>query len=124
MVGVDQLKKSLGALKRQQVSYPKFKTNIQFKVRRSRPENAANVRKAAFGRIASVARQISDELDFLDFVKGKLRNMPTIDFEAFYDGYSRISKCRKIHAAPSDHSSRAKSLGLSVYNSWNSNRAL
>jgi nucleolar GTP-binding protein len=83
MVGVDQLKKSLGALKWATGIVSKIQNEYTFKVRRSRAENAANVRKAAFGRIASVARQISDELDFLDFVKGKLRNMPTIDFEAF-----------------------------------------
>jgi len=83
MVGVDQLKKSLGALKWATGIIAKIQNEYTFKVRRSRAENAANVRKAAFGRIASVARQISDELDFLDFVKGKLRNMPTIDFEAF-----------------------------------------
>ncbi len=82
MVGVDQLKKSLGALKWAIGVISKIENEYLFKVRRSRPENAANIRKSAFGRIASVARQIEDELNFLDFVKGKLRNMPTIDFEA------------------------------------------
>ena len=61
----------------------KLENEFVFKVRRSKPENAANVRKAAFGRISSIVNQIKDELDFLDFVKQKLRNMPTIDFEAF-----------------------------------------
>ncbi len=83
MVGVDQLKKSLGALKWAEGLISKLENEYVFKVRRSRPENAANVRKAAFGRISSVVRQIGDELDFLNYVKGKLRNMPTIDFEAF-----------------------------------------
>lgn len=83
MVGVDELKKSLGALNWAVGIMNKLENEYVFKVRRSRPENAANVRKAAFGRISSVVRQIKDELDFLDFTKGKLRNMPTIDFEAF-----------------------------------------
>lgn len=82
MVGVDQLKKSLGALKWAVGIISKIENEYLFKVRRSKPENAANIRKSAFGRIASVARQIGEELDFLDFVKGKLRNMPTINFEA------------------------------------------
>jgi len=83
MVGVDQLKKSLGALNWAARLMSKLENEFVFKVRRSRPENAANIRKAAFGRISSVMHQIEDELDFLDFVKGKLRNMPTIDFEAY-----------------------------------------
>ena len=82
MVGVDQLKKSLGALNWAVGLLTKLENEFVFKVRRSRPENAANVRKAAFGRISSIVNQIRDELDFLNFVKGKLRNMPTIDFEA------------------------------------------
>lgn len=83
MVGVDELKKSLGALNWAVGLMTKLENEFVFKVRRSRPENAANVRRAAFGRISSIIHQIRDELDFLDFVKGKLRNMPTIDFEAF-----------------------------------------
>ena len=83
MVGVDELKKSLGALKWAAGLMTKLENEFVFKVRRSKPENAANVRKAAFGRISSIMKQIGDELDFLDFVKQKLRNMPTIDFEAF-----------------------------------------
>jgi len=83
MVGVDQLKKSLGALNWAAGLMTKLENEFVFKVRRSRPENAASIRKAAFGRISSVMHQIENELDFLDFVKGKLRNMPTIDFEAF-----------------------------------------
>ena len=83
MVGVDELKKSLGALKWAAGLMTKLENEYVFKVRRSKPENAANIRKAAFGRIASVVNQIKDELDFLNFVKGKLRNMPTSDFEAF-----------------------------------------
>ena len=83
MVGVDDLKKSLGALNWAVGIISKIENEYVFKVRRTKPENAANIRRSAFGRIASVMRQIKDELDFLDFVKGKLRNMPTIDFEAF-----------------------------------------
>jgi len=82
MVGVDQLKKSLGALNWAVGVISKFENEYVFKVRRTKPENASNIRKAAFGRISSVVHQIEDDLDFLNYVKGKLRNMPTIDFEA------------------------------------------
>ena len=105
MVGVDQLKKSLGALNWAGGLMSKLENEFVFKVRRSSPENAANIRKAAFGRISSVMHQIEDELDFLNFVKGKLRNMPTIDFEAFtivIAGFPNVGKStllRQITAA-------------------------
>ena len=82
MVGVDDLKKSLGALKWAAGLMTKLENEFVFKIRRSRPENASSIRKAAFGRISSIVNQIRDELDFLNFVKIKLRNMPSIDFEA------------------------------------------
>lgn len=82
VVGVDQFKKSLGALKWASELIAKFENQYVFKIRRSSPENASNVRKEAFGRLASVVYRIEDELNFLDFAKQKLRNMPTIDFEA------------------------------------------
>jgi nucleolar GTP-binding protein len=81
-VGVDQLKKSLGALNWANGILEKLQNQYTFKIRRSPPENAAQVRKAAFGRISSVIKRISDELDFLNYSKQKLRNVPTVDTEA------------------------------------------
>ena len=81
-VGVDQLKKSLGALNWAVELITKLEGKYIFKMRRTSPENASNVRREAFGRISSVVYRIEDELNFLDFAKGKLRNMPTIDFDA------------------------------------------
>ncbi len=82
VVGVDQFKKSLGALKWAVNLIAKFENQYVFKIRRSSSEDAAKVRKEAFGRLASVVYRIEDELHFLDFAKQKLRNMPTIDFDA------------------------------------------
>jgi nucleolar GTP-binding protein len=82
VVGVDQFKKSLGALKWAVDIIAKFENQYVFKIRRSSPVDAAKVRKEAFGRLASVVYRIEDELNFLDFAKQKLRNMPTIDFKA------------------------------------------
>lgn len=82
VVGVDKLKKSLGALNWAVGILSKLENQYVFKIRRSQPENAANIRKEAFGRISSVVNRIRDELDFLDFAKARLRNMPTVDFEA------------------------------------------
>lgn len=82
VVGVDQMKKSLGALRWAVDLIAKFENQYVFKVRRSSPENASKVRKEAYGRLASVVYRIESELNFLDFAKQKLRNMPTINFEA------------------------------------------
>lgn len=82
VVGVDQLKKSLGALNWAVGIISKLENQYVFKVRRTKPENASNVRREAYGRISSVINRIKDELDFLDFAKAKLRNMPTVDFNA------------------------------------------
>lgn len=81
-VGVDQLKKSLGALNWAVGIISKLENQYTSKIRRSNPGNASNFRKEAFGRVSSVVNRIRDELNFLDFAKAKLRNMPTVDFEA------------------------------------------
>ena len=81
-VGVDDLKKSLGALNWANGVLDKLQNQYTFKIRRSPPENASQVRRAAFGRISSVVKRISDELDFLNYAKQKLRNIPTVDTEA------------------------------------------
>lgn len=81
-VGVDQLKKSLGALNWANGVLEKLQNQYTHRIRRSPPENAAQIRKAAFGRIASVVNRIGDELDFLNYSRQMLRNVPTVDPEA------------------------------------------
>ena len=82
VVGVDQLKKSLGALRWASDLLEKLQGQYTSRIRRSPPENASKLRSEAFGRIVSVVNRISDELDFLNFAKQQLRNMPTVDTEA------------------------------------------
>ena len=52
------------------------------KIRKNPSERATAIQKQAYGRIASVVNKIKPNLDFLDFAKQNLRNMPTIDFDA------------------------------------------
>jgi len=105
MVGVDALKKSLGALNWAVGIISKLENEYVNKIRKSNPERATELRKAAFGRISSVINRINDELNFLDYAKGKLRNMPTIDFEAItmvIAGFPNVGKStllRKITSA-------------------------
>jgi nucleolar GTP-binding protein len=82
VVGVDQLKKSLGALRWASDLLEKLQGQYTSKIRKSPPEKASRLRSEAFGRISSVVNRIGDELEFLDFAKQKLRNMPTVDTEA------------------------------------------
>ena len=82
VVGVDQMKKSLGALNWAVGIIAKLENEYVFKIRRSGPENSSRIRKEAFGRISSVIHRIDDDLEFLDYAKVRLKNTPTIDFEA------------------------------------------
>ncbi|MBX7075726.1 MAG: NOG1 family protein [Methanobacteriaceae archaeon] len=81
-VGIDDLKKSLGALNWAYGIITQLEKDYAARIRRSKPEKASELRKQAYGRIASVVNKIEKDLDFLDFAKSQLRNMPTINFEA------------------------------------------
>lgn len=82
VVGVDELKKSLGALNWAEGIISKLENQYVHKIRRSKSENATKIRKEVYGRVSSVVNRIRDELEFLNYTKGKLRNMPTVDFDA------------------------------------------
>jgi nucleolar GTP-binding protein len=105
VVGVDQLKKSLGALKWASDLLEKLQGQYTSKIRRSPPENASKIRREAYGRIVSVVNRIENELDFLTFAKQQLRNMPTVDTEAttaVIAGFPNVGKStllRKITSA-------------------------
>ncbi|MDR2873287.1 MAG: NOG1 family protein [Methanobrevibacter sp.] len=81
-VSVDKMKQSLGALNWAYGIITQLEKDYTGKIRRSAPENASNLQKQLYGRLASVVKKISEDLDFLDYGKAKLRNMPTINFEA------------------------------------------
>jgi len=81
-VGVDDMKKALGALNWAYGIITQLEKDYSSRIRRSSPEKASTLQKQAYGRIASVVNKIKKDLDFLDFAKSNLRNMPTIDFEA------------------------------------------
>ena len=94
-VGVDDLKKSLGALNWANGVLEKLQNQYTHRIRRSPPENSAQIRREAFGRIASVVNRISEELDFLNFARQKLRNIPTVDDEAtttVISGFPNVGK--------------------------------
>lgn len=81
-VGVDDMKQALGALNWAYGILTQLEKDYAARIRRSAPEKATKLQKEAYGRISSVVYKIEKDLDFLDFAKANLRNMPTIDFEA------------------------------------------
>ncbi len=81
-VGVDSMKQALGALNWAYGILSQFEREYSNKIKRNPSEKASAIQREAYGRIASVVNKIEKDLDFLDFAKSSLRNMPTIDFDA------------------------------------------
>lgn len=81
-VGVDDMKQSLGGLNWAYGILTQLEKEYGSKIRKNPSEKASTLQKQAYGRIASVVNKIKKDLDFLDFAKANLRNMPTINFDA------------------------------------------
>jgi len=81
-VGVDDMKQALGGLNWAYGIITQLEKEYGAKIRKNPSERATSIQKEAYGRIASVVGKIEKNLDFLDFAKQNLRNMPTIDFDA------------------------------------------
>ena len=81
-VGVDSMKQALGALNWAYGILAQLEREYSKKFKRNPSEKASSIQREAYGRIASVVKKKKKDLDFLDFAKANLRNMPTIDFEA------------------------------------------
>ncbi len=81
-VGVDSMKQALGALNWAYGILAQLEREYSNKIKRNPSERASAIQREAYGRIASVINKIEKDLDFLDFAKASLRNMPTIDFDA------------------------------------------
>lgn len=81
-VGVDDMKQALGGLNWAFGILTQLEKEYGGKIRNNPSERASMFQKQAYGRIASVVNKIKKDLDFLDFAKQNLRNMPTVDFNA------------------------------------------
>ena len=81
-VGVDSMKQALGALNWAYGILSQLEREYSNKIKRNPSERATAIQREAYGRIASVVNKIDKDLDFLDFAKSSLRNMPTVDFDA------------------------------------------
>lgn len=82
VVGIDQYKHSLGAVFWALGVLKQIQAQYTSQIKKSDSLSAIPIRKEAYGRIVSVVKRIEDELDFLDFAKRELKNMPNINFNA------------------------------------------
>lgn len=80
LVGIDRLKKSLGAIDWARKKVVEIADKIARKILHSRDLDYINSeRKGAYGRISSIINQVSEDLKFLNNAKNVLMKMPTVD---------------------------------------------
>lgn len=96
LVGIGGLKKSLGALKWAAKMVSDLADHYTRMTRRAGTiTDAAKARREAYGRIASIIRQISGEIEFLRKARKKLEDIPSIDTEMItivVAGYANVGK--------------------------------
>ncbi len=76
VVGIRQLKKSLGAMKWADGMIRRIVNRSVAEIKRGKDPHT--VLKSAYGRIASVVEQIDDDLRFLNEAKNRMREIPTL----------------------------------------------
>ncbi|HUV25068.1 MAG TPA: GTPase [Methanomassiliicoccales archaeon] len=100
LVGVDPLKKSLGAVSWCAKKCSGLQREYLRKIRYSKDIDVVDhMRKEFYGRISSVVDQISKELEFLGDSRNKLRKLPNIDTHiptAVIAGFPNVGKSQLI----------------------------
>ncbi len=95
LVGIDEFKKCMGALKWASELIRKLGNEYAKKIRRTKnPEEAAKIRKEFIGRAKSILKQIEPELGFLSVAREKLKELPTFKdtFTIVLAGYPNVGK--------------------------------
>lgn len=100
VIGIDQYKKSLGAMNWAANRVERIKTEALRNVRRSKDASVIeHVRIGFYGRLASIIDQVSDDLDFLQGCKNKFRNLPSIDAKVatvVVAGFPNVGKSKLV----------------------------
>lgn len=105
LVGKDSLKKSLGALRWCAEKSREIRASYVRRIKRAK--NRAEIekyRKEAFGRISSLVKQVSSDLDFLIDARNRMRRMPSIDPDIptiVIAGYPNVGKSQLVRAMSS-----------------------
>ncbi|MDR2866341.1 MAG: 50S ribosome-binding GTPase [Methanomassiliicoccaceae archaeon] len=99
-IGIDQYKQSLGAMNWASNRVEKLKNECLRNLRRTKdPEYIESLRNSFYGRLASILRQISKDLLFLQDAKNKFRKLPSIEpnvATAVIAGFPNVGKSKLV----------------------------
>ncbi|MBD3342266.1 MAG: GTP-binding protein, partial [Candidatus Lokiarchaeota archaeon] len=96
LVDVDKLKLTLGKLNGILPVLSKIERDISKKLSRiEEPKEGDRLRRAAFGRISSIIKKQNKNLEYLNEIRGRLREIPSIDYNIpciVVAGYPNVGK--------------------------------
>ena len=102
LVGVDGLKKSLGAVRWARDSVRRIGEMYASKLRGAKTiSEAGRLRREAYGRIVSILKQVSGNLELLQEARERLVRLPSIDPEkptVIVAGYANVGKSTFVKA--------------------------
>jgi Predicted GTPase len=100
VIGLDQYKKSLGAMNWASFRTEKLKNEALRGIRRSKDEKVIEgIRSGFYGRLSSILRQVSKDLIFLQDAKNKFRKLPHISPDvptAVVAGFPNVGKSNLV----------------------------
>ncbi len=96
LVDVDELRLTLGKLNGilpilSKIERESFKSLNKIET----PKEADRIRRAAFGRVSSILRKQNKNLEYLNNIRGKLRQIPSLNYETpcvVFAGYPNVGK--------------------------------
>lgn len=96
LVNVDELKLTLGKLNGILPILSQIERDSRYKLNRIQtPKEGDQLRRAAFGRISSIINKQNKNLDYLNNIRGRLREIPSIDYTIpciVVAGYPNVGK--------------------------------
>jgi len=107
IIGIDKLKKNLGALNWAANMIEELSKRSLQKMKGVRDKGgAAKIRREYYGRVASIMKQISPNLKLLEDARKELKKVPTVDLEestitVVVAGYVNVGKSTYVKAVSS-----------------------
>ena len=96
LVDIDKLRLTLGKLNGVLPILSQIERNSSKELKRiENPKEGDRIRRAAFGRISSILRKQNENLEYLNRIRGRLRELPSIDYALpciVVAGYPNVGK--------------------------------